>query len=280
MLVNAPEGSSRHFSFRGERVHFIEMGAGPPVVLLHGAGPGASGWSNFSRNAAALARNFRLLIVDCPGWGESGPGDYSGGLFGTLAELAGELLDHLQLPTAHFIGNSMGGGTTLQFALRHPERVGRMILMAPAGLLATHSVMPTEGQKLIFTYYMTERPTRATLEAFLDQMVFDRSRLTEELIAERYARSIAPQALRFPPLRADRLPPIEELWREDLRRLDHRVLMLWGRDDRTVPLDTAFSALKQLRNAEMHVFCQCGHWVQWEYADRFNDLALEFLKRS
>jgi 4,5:9,10-diseco-3-hydroxy-5,9,17-trioxoandrosta-1(10),2-diene-4-oate hydrolase len=280
MSVNPPAGSSRFFSFRGERVHYHDLGSGQPVVLLHGAGPGASGWSNFSRNAPLLAREFRLLVVDCPGWGQSDAGDYQGGLFGTLADMAKELLDAAGISRAHFIGNSMGGGTALQFALRYPDRADRLILMAPAGLLAMHTVVPTEGQKLIFSYYMSGHPERATLQAFLENMVYDRNLLTEELIAQRYAESIAPETLRSPPLRADRAPPIEELWRENLRALEHRILMLWGRDDRTVPLDSAFSALKQLRRAELHVFCECGHWVQWEYPDRFNTLALEFLKRT
>jgi 2-hydroxy-6-oxonona-2,4-dienedioate hydrolase/4,5:9,10-diseco-3-hydroxy-5,9,17-trioxoandrosta-1(10),2-diene-4-oate hydrolase len=280
MSNTSPERTSRYFTFRGKRVHYMDFGSGDPIVMLHGAGPGASGWSNFSRNAPVLAKEFRVLIVDCPGWGQSETGDLRGGLFGTLAALVHELLEHLDVERAHFVGNSMGGGTTLKFALSYPGRSGKLILMAPAGLFAPHSVMPTEGQKLIFSYYMDGQPTRAALMAFLEQMVFDTSLLTEELVAQRYESSIAPAALRAPPLRADRAPPIEELWRENLRGLDNEVLMLWGRDDRTVPLDCAFSALKQLRRAELHVFTECGHWVQWEKPDRFNTLAMEFLKRA
>ena len=114
--------------------------------------------------------------------------------------------------------------------------------------------------------------------AFLSCMVYDTSTLTDELLEQRLNSARDPRILANPPFRPGTIPPVEDLWRDPrLALLDHNVLLLWGRDDRTIPLDAAFIGLKQFRNAQLHVFAQCGHWVQWERARAFNQLVLNFL---
>lgn len=271
------KSTGRMATVSGRQLHYHEAGAGEPLVMLHGGGPGASGWSNFNRNIDAFAPRFRTIVPDFPGFGGSEPWDLSAGLFAAMAEATLSLLDQLGIDKAHLVGNSLGGGTAIKLMLDHPDRVGQVVLMAPGGLAPAFAVMPSEGLKLLFGFY-AEKPTRERLMAFLSCMVYDTSTLTDELVEQRLNSASDPRILANPPFKPGQIPPVEELWRDPrLATLDHNVLLLWGRDDRTIPLDAAFIGLKQFKNAQLHVFTQCGHWVQWERARDFNRLVLDFL---
>jgi 4,5:9,10-diseco-3-hydroxy-5,9,17-trioxoandrosta-1(10),2-diene-4-oate hydrolase len=274
------ETTSRSIRVDGRRVHYHEAGSGTPIVLLHGGGPGASGWSNFSRNIAALAARHRTIVPDAPGFGQSEWRDLSAGLFTTMADALRGLLDALGIEKAHLVGNSMGGGAAMKFAMEFPARVGKLVLMAPGGLLAPTGVMPSEGLKILFNFY-AKAPTAERMLSFLSCMVYDAKSLTPELIAERLGSASDPAVLGNPPFKPGAPPPVEDLWRDErFSRLEHEVLLLWGRDDRTLPLDCAFPALKQLQNSQLHVFSRCGHWVQWERPAAFNRLVLDFLAEA
>ena len=121
----------------GLTLHYHEAGdpAGETVVMLHGGGPGASAWSNFGRNLAVLSARFHVLAVDQPGFGRSDkPTEFPTQFYTFSADAVAELLEHLGIAKAHFIGNSLGGGTAVRFALNHPAKAGRLVLMAPGGL--------------------------------------------------------------------------------------------------------------------------------------------------
>src|SRR5260370_29121414 len=126
----------------GMRLHYHEGGpaeqvGGTPVVMLHGGGPGASAWSNFGRNLPVLAARFRTLMVDQPGFGSSAKPPVTGHYFTFAAQALAALLDELGIGQVHLIGNSLGGGTAVRFALRFPERTGRLVPLGPGGLTLT-----------------------------------------------------------------------------------------------------------------------------------------------
>lgn len=262
----------------GVRVHYHDTGEGPALVLLHGSGPGATGWSNFNRNIEVLARRFRVICPDLPGFGLSDMKPVEAPIPGWWADVMLGLLDHLGLETAHFLGNSMGGMITLKIALEHPERIGRMVLMAPGGGAAVTSIFPTEGIKTLVSFYDGPGPSAERLRGFIDQFVYDPSAITEELVAERMAAAMDPRIVAQPPMRPGPGGMPEELWRDArLARLPHETLILWGREDRVLPVDTGFTLMKQIPNARFLIMPRCGHWVQWEKADEFNALVSEFL---
>ena len=251
------------------------------VVLLHGGGPGASAWSNFGRNMPVIAKRFRAVMMDLPGYGGSVARPPTAHFFTLAADALAGLLDDLAIGKAHLIGNSLGGGTALRFALRYPDRVGRLVLMGPGGLtLNVLAPDPTEGVSRLIEFAAPPGPSRDKMAAFLRIMVFDQQLITDSLIDERYAAACRPEALVgmaamggsfFGEHAEDGM-----LWRE-AHRLKHEVLLIWGREDRVNPLDGALIALKQLRRAQLHVFGGCGHWAQLEKFDEFNELSLRFL---
>jgi 4,5:9,10-diseco-3-hydroxy-5,9,17-trioxoandrosta-1(10),2-diene-4-oate hydrolase len=251
------------------------------VVLLHGGGPGASAWSNFGRNMPVIAKRFRAVMMDLPGYGQTAARPATGHFFTVAADVLAGLLDHLGVEKVHLIGNSLGGGSAVRFALRYPDRTGRLVLMGPGGLtLNVLAPDPTEGVKRLIEFAAPPGPSRDKMAAFLRIMVHDQRLITDELIDERYAAASRPAALKgMAAMGASFFGEHAEdgmLWRE-AHRLRHHVLLIWGREDRVNPLDGALVALKQLRRAQLHVFGGCGHWAQLEKFDEFNELSLRFL---
>jgi len=248
--------------------------------MLHGGGPGASGMSNFGRNLPAFAEHFRTLVVDQPGYGKSDKPDVRGNYFTFAAAALKALLDELDIEQAHLVGNSLGGGTAVRFALEYPGRAGRLVLMGPGGLsLNVFAPDPTEGVRRLAEFGPS--PSREKMEAFLRTLVFDQRLVTDELVDERFAAASDPASLKaMASMGASFFDPASYeqglLWRE-AHRLKHRVLLIWGREDRVNPVDGALVALKMIRRAQLHVFGGCGHWVQLEKATEFNRLAIEFL---
>jgi pimeloyl-ACP methyl ester carboxylesterase len=276
------EAATSRFVDAGKiRIHYNEAGSGEPLVLIHGGGPGASAWSNYRRNVESLAKHFRCLMVDLPGFGKSAKvGPNNKGIFAFYAETIRDVLDALRIERAHFIGNSLGGATTLKFILDYPDRAGNAVLMGAAGSTPVTSPWPSEGLKHLMSYYDGTGPSKEKLKSFIDVMVVDKTHLTDALYEERYLASIDPEVLANPPLRPRAGVPVEELWRENLSGISQRVLLIWGREDRVVPLDMSFLLLQRIPNAQLHVFPQCGHWAQWEKAEEFNPLVTEFLLRA
>ncbi len=256
--------------------------AAPPLVLLHGGGPGASGWSNFSQNVAGLAEHFRVLVVDQPGYGQSDKPIVDEGVWTYNARVMAGLFDALHIGKAHLIGNSLGGGTSLKTALDFPERVDRMILMGPAGgALNIFAADPSEGLKVLFGFYGGTGPSLEKMQNLINVMTFEPTNVPESVLHDRFAAATSPDSLAYVKAFFEKFGPKgavlpEELWR-DVHRIQHKTLLTWGRDDRVLPLDSAFFMLKRMPDARLHVFPRCGHWAQLEHRDEFNALAITFL---
>lgn len=284
MTTLSEASTSRYVQVDGLRLHYNEAGPshGPAVILLHGGGPGAGGWSNFHRNVDAFAAaGLRTILLDCPGFNKSGP-IVSADPRGLInARAVKGLMDELHIERAHLIGNSMGGLSALTFALEYPDRLDRMILMGSAGLgQSLFQPSPQEGIKLLMKLY--KQPTVENLQAMLNVFVYDPSVLTPELIQGRLdsMQRNAEHLVNF--VRSNELNP-RALFVDLTPRLPEvkaKTLVIWGRDDRFVPLDNGLKAVWGIPDADLVVFSRCGHWAQWEHADKFNGLALDFLRRA
>jgi 4,5:9,10-diseco-3-hydroxy-5,9,17-trioxoandrosta-1(10),2-diene-4-oate hydrolase len=257
-----------------------DVGGGLPLVMLHGGGPGASAWSNFGSALTAFATDFRTLLVDQPGFGDSDKPPVVGNYFRHSAGYLLALLDELGIDRIHLLGNSLGGGTAARFALEHPKRVGRLVLMGPGGLnLNVLSADPTEGVQRLMDF--SANPSREAMRAFISTMVVDQSLVTDALVDERLADATRPGAREaMASMGASFWNPetFEDgmIWRE-AHRIRQHTLLTWGREDRVNPLDGALVALKQIPKAQLHVFPNCGHWAQIEAAEAFHAVTKTFL---
>src|SRR3979409_454279 len=139
------ESTSRYAQVREDmRLHYHEAGVGngPTIVLLHGGGPGASSWSNFGSNIGVMAQHFNVLDVDQQGYGPSDKTTQHTQYNRYSATSILNLFEHLGIERAALVGNSLGGGTAVRFALDNPDRAGRLVLVGPGGVsghLCTHA---------------------------------------------------------------------------------------------------------------------------------------------
>ena len=268
----------------GKPMFVAEAGDGPPVVMLHGGGPGASGVSNYSRNIDSLAEHFRVIVPDLPGYGRSAKGVDQSDPFGYLADMIRGLLDELGVGTACLVGNSYGGAAALRLALDTPQRVGKLVLMGPGGIGTTRGV-PTAGLKSLLAYYGGDGPSRDKLATFIrNYLVYEGACVPDSLIDTRYAASVDPEVVADPPLRRPSGPTaLRTLWRMDLtrdKRLKHLqtpTLVLWGRDDKVNRPSGGPMLANLMPNAELVMTSRTGHWMQWERAELFNRMAVDFL---
>ena len=268
----------------GKPMFVAEAGDGPPVVMLHGGGPGASGVSNYSRNIDSLAEHFRVIVPDLPGYGRSAKGVDQSDPFGYLADMIRGLLDGLGVGTACLVGNSYGGAAALRLALDTPQRVGKLVLMGPGGIGTTRGV-PTAGLKSLLAYYGGDGPSRDKLATFIrNYLVYEGACVPDSLIDTRYAASVDPEVVADPPLRRPSGPTaLRTLWRMDLtrdkrlKRLQTPTLVLWGRDDKVNRPAGGPILANLMPNAELVMTSRTGHWMQWERAELFNRIAVDFL---
>ena len=273
------EATSR-FLEEKPRLHYHEAGAGPALILLHGSGPGVSGWSNFRGNFAAFAERFRTVIPDMPGFGRSERPELDRAYPRVAAEHLLRLLDALGIERAHLLGNSMGGYVAFEFALAHPDRVDRLVGMGPGGLAANIlGPEPSEGARRLGEFMAA--PSKAGMQAWVDTMVANKKVVDDALIEERLANALAPGAMEsaiaiFMSLAAH--PEPVPLWAR-VRDIKAPTLITWGRDDRMLPVESGLFGFRQMPNAELHIFSRCGHWAQVERKAEFERIVTEFLTR-
>ena len=260
-------------------IHYNDIGDGNNVVvMLHGSGPGATGWANFNRNIDPLIdAGFRVLLINCPGWGKTDTVVCAESRSELNGRVVKAVIDQLGINKISLLGNSMGGHSAVAFALANPDNVDKLVLMGGGtGGVSSFVPMPTEGIKLIGALY--REPTLENLKRMMNVFVYDTSDLTEDLMQarltnllarpdhlENFVKSLQAHPKQFP----DQSARLDEINAE--------TLIVWGRNDRFVPVDTGYRLNAGILNSQLHVFNKCGHWAQWEHAEKFNRLVLDFL---
>jgi 2-hydroxy-6-oxonona-2,4-dienedioate hydrolase len=276
------ESTSRFVDTTSWRLHYNEAGDGHPVILLHGSGPGATGWSNFAPNIRALVRSFRVLAVDAPGWGRSTAGlpehyDHPNAVL--------ELMDALEIERAALVGNSMGGATALTFASRYPDRISHLVTMGSGALTEVPTTFgpgdgPSEGLKILFNCYRD--PSLENMTRLADIMTFDAGHASAELAQERLDNALArPEHLtNFLKGLATGGPVRTRATLSEAANITTPTLLIHGRDDRVVHFEYSLRLLGVIPDSRLVLFNRCGHWAQLEHAEEFNRLVTDFITNA
>jgi 2-hydroxy-6-oxonona-2,4-dienedioate hydrolase len=282
--MTAPEltaaSASRFVQTKPFRIHYYEAGEGDPVILLHGSGPGATGWSNFRPNIEPLAADFHVYAVDMPGWGESDTQTDETGR-DHVATLI-QFMDELGIEQAALVGNSMGGMTSISMAVFHPERVSHLISMGapvPGTNVFSPGGGPTEGLKVLFAAYLD--PSPENMRKLVSIMVYDQALATEELAELRSSAARAhPEHLDSwnngpggTSLNADYFG-----YGPQLAGITAPTLAIHGRDDRVVGFEQSLRLVSAIPDSRLLLLNQCGHWAQIEHAAEFNRVVRDFVQ--
>ena len=242
------------------------------VVFIHGSGPGASGWSNFKHNVAAFQQaGYRCVVYDQWGYGKtSKPTNVDHTLDFFVSGLM-SLLDGLGIDQAILVGNSLGGAVAMGAALAYPERVSKLILMAPGGIEARETYFAMAGIQAMVKYPMgSPEFTRDVLAKLLELLVFDPSVVDEELVQERWDTLQTQNAHVLATMQIPDLSP-------RLSELKAPALVFWGSEDRFCPASGVWKLLETDIPVQAELLNRCGHWVMSEYPALFNERCLAFL---
>lgn len=276
--MNAPLNPeiARSIVAAGITTNYHDLGSGFPVLMLHGSGPGVSAWANWRLVMPSLAERARVIAPDMAGFGytERRP-DLRYDMDTWVAQAIG-MLDALGIEQADLVGNSFGGGLALQVAIRHPHRIRRLVLMGSVGV--RFDITPALDAVWGYT------PSIETMRGLLDLFAYDRSLANDDLAKLRYEATIRPG---FQESFAAMFPAPRQRWvdamasrTEDIKALPHETLVIHGREDLVIPLDTSLTLAQWIPNAQLHVYGKCGHWTQIEHAARFARLVGDFLTES
>lgn len=257
----------------GIKTNYLEAGEGRAVLLVHGSGPGVTGYANWRLTMPPLAERFRVIAPDMAGFGFT---ERPAGLrcdVDIWADQVVGVLDALGLERASIVGNSFGGAIALRTAVRYPDRVDKLALMGSAGVKAEL----TDGLDAVWGY----EPSVANMRRIMDLFAYDRALITDELAEVRYRASTEPG---FQESYSALFPAPRQRWVDamvtpeaQIRNIPHETLIVHGREDKIIPLATSLRLAELIDRAQLHVFGHCGHWTQIERSTQFARILGDFL---
>ena len=263
----------------GKKVHYLEKGAGQPVILIHGFLYNTVMWE---KNIEALANKFRVLAVDLWGWGYSERlkvNEYSFGGYGK--QIVG-FMDALNIPKASLVGQSMGGGISVYVAAHFPDRVDKLILVDPAVIPYPVTTIGQIYQLPFVGEFLNTLPGNAFFKKNIQTVWFyDPQKVTDEYVEE-VARPLhikgSLEGMMYI-LRNVLKEPYVEAEAHKLAQLNKPILIIHGREDQAIPLDRSQKVNALWKGSRLVIFEKAGHTPQEEYPEKFNPLAVEFLSK-
>jgi 2-hydroxymuconate-semialdehyde hydrolase len=271
MSSNSPEVGQRVVA-AGIATNYHDVGQGSTVMLIHGSGPGVSAWANWRLVIPKLAEQHRVLAPDMVGFGFTDrPANQQYNMDAWVKHAIG-FMDAMGIAKTHLVGNSFGGGLALALAIRHPERVERLVLMGSVGV----PFKITPGLDAVWGY----TPSFENMRTIMDLFAYDRNLVSDELAKLRYEASIQPG---FQESYAQMFPAPRQQWvdamcspEQAIKALPHDTLVIHGREDRIIPPANSNTLAQWIPRSQLHVYGQCGHWTQIEHAKRFANLLNDF----
>jgi 2-hydroxy-6-oxonona-2,4-dienedioate hydrolase len=256
------------------RTRVLEAGQGDTLILMPGTGGHLEAYAH---NIAAFAEHYRVVAYDWPGHGYTTHATADLEISAYVGHLAG-LMDALGIGKAHLSGESLGGWVAVKFAAAHPGRTGKLALNTPGGTLASRQVMEKIRS---LSQAAADDPTEERIRARLEWLMADPATVTDELVAIRrtiYARQGFAESMRHilclqdPEIRRRNL-----ITDAEFAAVPGPALVIWTSDDPSGPAKAGLEMADKIKGGRFALIDGAGHWPQWEQADKFNQLVLDFL---
>ncbi len=270
------EFSLQYVGVNGVRTRCLSAGQreAPPLVFLHGSGGHLEA---YQRNILPHATHFRVFAIDMLGHGFTDKPDHDYEIDHYVDHLMA-FCDTQGLSRIHLSGESLGGWVAVRAAIRHPERIGKLVLNTAGGLTADPVVME---RLRTLSMNAVRNPDRRAVRQRLEWLMHDKSVVTDDLVEMRYRIYSRPGAekmmehimcLQVMEIRRRNMIPIE-----DLRQIKAPTLVVWTDHDPTGKVEVGETFAREIPDARLIVMENCGHWPQYEDAETFNRIHLEFL---
>ncbi len=256
--------------------NYHDNGTGNPVIMVHGSGPGVTAWANWRLIMPELAKTRRVLAPDMLGFGYTERPTGNHYHKDAWVKQLKDFVDALGLDKVDLVGNSFGGSISLAFTIAYPERVRRLVLMGSVGV--PFNITP--GLDAVWGY----EPSFENMRTMMDVFAYSRELVTDELAELRYQASIRPG---FQESFSAMFPAPRQRWvdalvspSEDIAALEQETLIIHGREDQVIPTETSLKLFELIKHAQLHLFGECGHWVQIEHSQRFAKLVENFFSEA
>ncbi len=266
----AQQTASREVEVFGQKIHYLEAGSGPAVILLHGLGGDATNWAP---TVPALAPQFHVYVPDQIGFGQSDK-PYLNYRVSTLVDFLEGFYKKLGIARATLVGNSLGGWTALAFALAHPDQVERLVLVDAAG----YSPARWGGPPLTRQRLLGLNP--ATLEGMkqiLSTIFYNKQMVTDQFAEQAFAQKMRSNNGYTVNQFVESILQGEDLLDGKLGAVKAPTLVVWGREDQLTPLAIGEAFAQDIAGAQKAILDHCGHVPQIECAVPFNAALLKFL---
>jgi pimeloyl-ACP methyl ester carboxylesterase len=263
-----------------QRIAYLDVGAGPPVVLIHGFGGSMWQWE---QQQHTLSQHFRILTLDLPGAGLSDKPEIDYRPDQMLDFFVG-FMDAVKIQQATLVGNSMGAGLAIGMALAHPTRVTKLVLIdglpqhvmekltSPSVRRALETTAPSwlvSFGNMLFGGLM--------IESVLKEIVHDPALLTPAVI-ERSNRNRQRPGLIKPIMTVrENLPLWESGFATRLGEITHPTLVIWGEEDRVFPIAVGEELHQTIKGSRFIRIPKAGHIPQWERPDLVNQELITFI---
>ena len=250
----------------GQKIHYLEAGAGPTVILLHGLGGSAQAW-NF--NIAPLAEKFHVVVPDQIGFGKSDKPlvNYR---IRTYVDFLDQFCKQLKIERATLVGSSMGGWIAVTFASAFPDRVDKLVLADAAGYMPPKDLDAR-------TFYGLNPTTREGMKVLMAKVFYNKMLQTDAAIDQAIAaRMAAGDGFTIKSI-TESIIRGEDFIDGFIKSIKTPTLIIWGREDGLTPLADGERFHKDIAGSKLIVFDQCGHAPNLEKAAEFNAALLKFL---
>lgn len=264
-----------------QRIAYLDVGAGPPVVLIHGFGGSMWQWE---QQQHTLSQHFRILTLDLPGAGLSDKPEIDYRPDQMLDFFVG-FMDAVKIQQATLVGNSMGAGLAIGMALAHPTRVAKLVLIdglpqhvmekltSPSVRRALDTTAPSwlvSFGNMLFGGLM--------IESVLKEIVHDPALLTPAVI-ERSNRNRQRPGLIKPIMTVrENLPLWESGFATRVGEITHPTLVIWGEEDRVFPIAVGEELHQTIKGSRFIRIPKAGHIPQWERPDLVNQELITFIQ--
>jgi pimeloyl-ACP methyl ester carboxylesterase len=248
----------------GAKVHYVDAGSGSVVVLLHGLADDVGVWESVM---PALAAKHRVIALDQIGFGRSDKPllDYRAA---TFVDFLDRFLNELKIDHASLVGNSLGGWIAADFALAHPERIDRLVLCDAAGYAALGKNMNAR------TLSALRLASRDDIR-YLGPLTFHDKRFYEDVDLAFKQRVAAGDGYTIDRV-VDSIIRNEDVLDGRLGAIRKPTLIVWGREDKIIPLSFAERFHNEIANSQLRIIDNCGHMPHVECPDKFNHALLKF----
>jgi pimeloyl-ACP methyl ester carboxylesterase len=277
-----PEGA--YADADGVSYHYVEMGAGPPTVFLHGGGPGCTGWSDFGQVVPLFAADRRCFLVDILQYGKSAKPVIKGPMWDFHAAKTVALLDSLGVARADFVCNSWGGTIALNLAANYPDRVGSLVITGSMpvfhGPLAPLPEHGRRGRNARDRYYGGTGPSWQKMRELIARLEwYDPDGVPDGTVTLRYEQSLDPEEIALAGASDNPRGDWQDLG-DVLGRIMAPTLFLWGMYDAFLTPDYPLMLARMIPKGNLHIMSRVSHHPQEEQPYNYYSVVTGFLNQQ